>query len=151
MRTRLLRKELFVTVTVAPSVTYRPPVWQRFWSVHTLLAQTLPVIDTLRAGFCTASQEHNTWSNCRVQPADCVNVAPEVSRPRRLLFEDCCTVRPPCCTGAQLGAWYTTLEAGFTHLLRDTARVGKRTPALRLNSNELMTALVPCSTTMAPL
>ena len=35
-------------MTVAPSVTYSPPVWQRFLSVHTLLSQVLPVMDTLQ-------------------------------------------------------------------------------------------------------
>ena len=75
MRTRLLRKELLVTDTVAPSVTYRPPVWQRFWSVHTLLAQTLPVTDDLRAGHPGVEMGRQRtpcqmWSSCCVQGLD---------------------------------------------------------------------------------
>ena len=35
-------------MTVAPSVTYRPPVWHRFLSVHTLLTHLLPVMWTLQ-------------------------------------------------------------------------------------------------------
>lgn len=38
-----------MTVTVAPSVTYNPPVWQRLWSVHLLPSHLLPVIVTLRS------------------------------------------------------------------------------------------------------
>lgn len=48
LRTLLVRKEDLVMLTVAPSVTYRPPVWQRRLSVHTLLSQVLPVMDTLQ-------------------------------------------------------------------------------------------------------
>jgi hypothetical protein len=68
LRTRLFLKELFITVTVAPSVTYSPPVWQRFWSVHTLLVQTLLAIDTLRAGHHgSASHTLPDVRSCRAQ------------------------------------------------------------------------------------
>ena len=49
-------------MTVAPSVTYSPPVWQRRLSVHTLLSQVLPVMDTLqRQSASGQTSSAHTW------------------------------------------------------------------------------------------